>query len=318
MLHVILHRAKRAAQIVQREALGAKSVTSLGLRVENAKTAKIYRGNLSKLVHSDQEARLAVVIHLFYIENWPLFREKLQNILHLSYDLFITLPQQNEDFMEKLRHDFPTAQYIVVPNRGRDVLPFVMTATRLYELRYDYVLKVHSKKSTHWDGGQSWLETTLDQLLPRDNKCIEAIVTALARPGTGVIGPAEYYYPLTVNFDANGTHMTRILSRLFNKDVAWSCLQKNRQEYGFFGGTMFWARLDAIEPILSVAKVGHFEQEAGQIDGTCAHAFERLFCIVPELNGKTMYELNTKAMQKREYKSGNIPEWSELSKSKKK
>jgi lipopolysaccharide biosynthesis protein len=50
-------------------------------------------------------------------------------------------------------------------------------------------------------------------------------------------------------------------------------------ESGFFAGTMFWVRLEALRPLMD-AHLGEwqFETEGGQIDGTLSHAVERIFC----------------------------------------
>jgi lipopolysaccharide biosynthesis protein len=48
----------------------------------------------------------------------------------------------------------------------------------------------------------------------------------------------------------------------------------------FISGSMFWARLDALTPILDAhLDESEFEPEGGQIDGTFAHALERAFAL---------------------------------------
>jgi lipopolysaccharide biosynthesis protein len=302
--------AKQGVRVARKGLQGARGYAN---EVRNTRIQITYARALRTLEFPDKRGsqKLAVIIHLYYVDNWPLFKQKLTNLSGLSFDLFLTIPKENEAFMSDVKRDFPKARYIIVPNRGRDVLPFIMIAKALLAEGYEYVLKFHSKKSTHWGGGQSWLEATMNQLLPSDPKKVVGIIKKLENPSTGIIGPSDYYYPLTINFEANGVHMTKVLQRLYGKNAAWGCLQKNRQEYGFFGGTMFWARLDALQPLLERPGVARFEKENGQIDGTYAHALERLFCIVPELDGKNMYELKPSGVRARAYKSDNIPEWSE-------
>ena len=49
---------------------------------------------------------------------------------------------------------------------------------------------------------------------------------------------------------------------------------------GFFAGTMFAARSVALEPAMSLAiSPDQFEPETGQVDGTLAHALERIFTL---------------------------------------
>ena len=274
---------------------------------------RYYRNELSKVFRTSEyngKSKFAVIIHLFYVENWPLFKHKLELLPVGMYDIFITIPKQNEYFSEKILQDFPKAQVIKVPNRGRDVLPFIKVARVLQKAEYKAVLKFHSKKSTHRDDGQDWLESMLDQIIPEDPVVLDKIIQAVSKNNFGALGPADVYYPLTINFPANGKHMTDIVSEVFNRRTANLILQEKRKEYGFFGGTMFWISLDAIKPLLSY-DTARFEAEAGQIDATFAHALERMFCIIPEIEGRYMYDSDGNTVSDRSYISDNVPEWSE-------
>lgn len=254
--------------------------------------------------------RFAVVVHLFYLDNWSLFKRKLLLLPKNKFDLYITMPKENLQFADTIRMDFPKATIVIVKNRGRDVLPFIITAQKLYRNGYKTVLKFHSKKSVHREDGQEWLESMLDQIIPEDGDRLDEILSIIKEDNFGLLGPASVYYPLTVNFPANGVHMTKILRRLYGRKVAQNELQTNRKEYGFFGGTMFWINISKISNLINLPFL-RFEKEAGQIDGTLAHALERLFCLVPEISGSNIYEADGKTVRQRDYRSENIPEWSE-------
>lgn len=253
---------------------------------------------------------IAVVIHLYYTDNWPLFKKKLRNISSQKFDIFITIPKQNTIFIDEIRKVFPAATVLTVPNHGRDVVPFLQVARVLKQAGYEIVLKFHSKKSTHRADGQEWLEDMLNKLLPSDNELVNSLVNKLQQPNTGIVGPSDVYYPLTVNFPANGLHMTRALKKLYGSNIAYNILQRRRKEYGFFAGTMLWMRLDAIDKLLDFP-VWYFEQEKGQIDATFAHAIERLLCLIAEIDQKKIYEISSTNIMERTYQSENIPDWSE-------
>jgi lipopolysaccharide biosynthesis protein len=57
----------------------------------------------------------------------------------------------------------------------------------------------------------------------------------------------------------------------------------------FISGSMFWARLPSLHPLLDASLSEYdFETEAGQIDGTFAHAVERVFGICAKDAGFTV------------------------------
>jgi lipopolysaccharide biosynthesis protein len=54
----------------------------------------------------------------------------------------------------------------------------------------------------------------------------------------------------------------------------------------FFAGSMFWARVKALEPVRKLAlRDDDFEPELGQVDGTLAHAMERVFAMAAQRAG---------------------------------
>lgn len=49
---------------------------------------------------------------------------------------------------------------------------------------------------------------------------------------------------------------------------------------------MFWVRLEALRPLLDAhLDLWEFEPESGQVDGTGAHAIERLFALCVRASG---------------------------------
>jgi lipopolysaccharide biosynthesis protein len=254
----------------------------------------------------------AVVIHLYHLERWPLFHEALLRLREngCEYDLFITLPPTNIHFTDTIKQSFSEARVVQLRNHGRDVRPFMIVATLLKEMGYTATLKLHSKKSTHRSDGKEWLEGMVRDLVPQSITIQRRLEELLHSKKTGVIGPSDVYYPLSVNFPANGVHMSRVCNKIFSKKVSYEVLQKNRKAYGFFAGTMFWVRLDAIDQLFA-PRFWRFEKEAGQIDGTFAHALERLYCVVPEVAGRALYEVGSKGVVRRSYESSHIPDWSE-------
>ena len=260
-------------------------------------------------------ADLAVILHLFYPDMWPLFQKKLR-LLPTPFDLFISVPFEKYGIAKEVVHHSDGEVVIVpLPNRGRDILPFLKIAKALKGLGYNNILKLHTKKSPHRKDGDFWSSSMIDNLLP-SKSMVTKIISLLEDEKTGIIGPRGEYLQLSVNFEANGVHLTQILNRIYPKDVQFQILQKNRHEHGFFAGSMFWVKCAALSPLIDspFTSSAYYEREAGQIDGTFAHAMERAFSLVSEIDNRKIYEVSANRLGRIPYRTDNIPDWSDVRK----
>lgn len=89
-----------------------------------------------------KSTKLAVVVHIFYEEEWLYIESRLRMLEGIEYDLFITLSARCESVAKDIRAKHEDVHIWSVPNRGRDVLPFLFAACRLQELGYESVLKL--------------------------------------------------------------------------------------------------------------------------------------------------------------------------------
>lgn len=263
-------------------------------------------------LRKQRAADLATVVHLYYPDLWPVLTSHLRELSVMPFDLFVSVSGHGAEAVQAIRTDFPTARIVSVPNRGRDLAPFVSLARPLRAMGYEFVLKLHSKKSRHRPLGRGWLQEIVANLVPQSYEVQKAILSTLRRSDTGLIGARRQYFALPVNYRPNRRHLLRVLASATSRAHA-QVIDDHRWDYGFFAGTMFWARLDAIQPVLDQRfKPRDFDPERGQIDGTLAHGLERALSLVPELNGRVMYEVSAEAIAPVEYGAGRIPEWSDL------
>jgi lipopolysaccharide biosynthesis protein len=188
-----------------------------------------------------------------------------------------------------------------------------MLAPHLQKLGYKSFLKLHSKRSTHRTDGEDWFSTILNGLVPSDKSLVKATLAKLDDPKTGIICPENQYVSLRVNYRANQHHVNGLIADA-TSEVTQRKLDSNVGDYGFAAGTMFWARFDAIKSLLSRYTARNFETEQGQIDGTFAHALERVFTVLPELNGLNIYEIGESSLERIQYDSGIVPDWSDIHK----
>jgi glycosyltransferase involved in cell wall biosynthesis len=218
--------------------------------------------------------QVAIVLHLFHLDLWPLFKQRLLEV-PVDSDLYITTPDYLCDEVRRMvLTDLPNAQIFGFENRGRDVGPLIQLLKFVPLHRYELVLKIHSKKSTHRVGsqGDAWRDDLLNGLLPTGRTHLILDYFANNKK-VGIAGPDLYLTPLAESF--------------YHPDTIthWNHLTQTRTKYPadthFFAGTMFWARGSIF---LELAKLNinqsNFEIESGQLDGTLAHALERYFPIL--------------------------------------
>jgi rhamnosyltransferase len=231
-------------------------------------------------------ARIAVCLHLFYPDLWPTLRAALNAIPEL-WDLYVSVPAfACTSALARIAEEHPSVRFMPCANRGRDVLPFLdWLAMGVFD-RYDAVCKLHSKRSPHTRHGARWLAQILESLLV-DPKAIARLIERMrSTPNLGLIGPRA-----VVIGPGHSSHLgynSRALAFLMRR----ASLPKAALGSPFFAGTMFWFRPAALTGLRALGlKEGDFPIEMGQMDGTPAHALERLICPLVEQAGYTVGDI---------------------------
>jgi lipopolysaccharide biosynthesis protein len=145
------------------------------------------------------------------------------------------------------------------------------------------VLKLHTKRSTHRQDGEVWRHDLLDKLLAPQRA--QRILAAMnSDPHLGLVGAEGHLQPISYYWGANRETVAYLCTRL---GIAPAQIEHDR----FVAGSMFWVRLDALRPLLD-AHLGEdeFETEQGQVDGTLAHAIERVFALAAAASGCQLKE----------------------------
>jgi hypothetical protein len=200
---------------------------------------------------------IAVVIHLYYVDQWIELNSFLKNIT-IDFDVFVSIPHDS-DYEHEILKFFPNAFVYKVDNVGRDVAPFMQILSKLQS--YSAVCKIHTK-------GNQWLHRywrleLLNKLLG-DSNLINMIVGAFQKDkDLMLLGPRSLYL--------DGPRY--IMGSL---NFIKSLNLPEPPNWGFFGGTMFWIRPVAYqkfqEDFKELMYVKHDEK-----DYHPEHALERLF-----------------------------------------
>tara|TARA_B100000609_G_C17127384_1_gene388315 strand:- start:215 stop:910 length:696 start_codon:yes stop_codon:yes gene_type:complete len=210
----------------------------------------------------------------------------LKNIPY-KFDIYISIPDPLKlDFIEELfLQSFPESKVTVrvVENRGRDMAPlFVEFAS--YINKYDIVCHVHTKKSPHLDNLSFWSDYLFSHVLGSEN-IVQSIVTKIIEsPDVGIVYPL--HYPRVIPAVALG--LTDSEFSRFNSLANELGIDSIRDKYlmRFPSGSFFWARTDAIRPLLNAGiAIDDFELEKGKTSGTFPHVLERMLGYLPEALG---------------------------------
>jgi lipopolysaccharide biosynthesis protein len=253
--------------------------------LEATRVARVRAEVVSLYRSRAQVGALAVIIHAFYIDVFRDFVEQLRAVLPMfecPIALYVSTTSQLEadvrSACESLCVEFGV---FVVPNRGRDVLPFLQILRSIDLKRFDLVLKLHTKKSPHRPDGDVWRADVCSKLLCADVVgCVREFFET--NPAVGFVGPHGYVVPVSEYWGSNERHILDLAMRLGVASVDLESLR-------FIAGTMFYCRVSALAPLMGI-ELGPacFEEEAGQIDGTLAHAVERGFALSARSVGMTI------------------------------
>ena len=213
-----------------------------------------------------------VVIHAWYPD---VFAELLQELRQVDagFRIVVTTSPELVPAMHAVASRAGTdLEIIEYENRGRDILPFLHVAGRLLDEGEQIVLKLHTKRSLHRPDGGSWRRELVGSLLSAER--VPGILGAFAADSTlGLVAPEGHVQPLNFYWGAN-EDAARYLAVRAGIDPP----DAERDE--FIAGSMFWVRLEALRPLLDAhLDEWEFEPESGQVDGTFAHALERMFIL---------------------------------------
>lgn len=221
--------------------------------------------------------KIAVHLHLYYIDMQDYFIEKLNNI-GTEFTLFISVSKKVDvdSIKVKFENSIENAANVIVEkvqNRGRDIAPLIITfGSRL--LSFDYICHIHTKKQSSYVDNRLWCDEIVDTLLGSKSKTNQNL-NLLYNSARFVYNEPNASIPL----DRGGWTANYIIA----KEIIERFTKYNIDDFPsiyFPQGSMFWARAEVLKEFLSLPLKYHdFPKEPIPEDGTIAHALERLFLI---------------------------------------
>lgn len=235
--------------------------------------------NAKKTSNPAQIEKLAIVIHAFYPDVLAEILAMIgQNSKH-GLKLFVSTSAQNHNQTDiLLKAAGMHYKLLTVENKGRDMLPFLMMLPHVKTEGFDLVLKLHTKKSNHLNRPAKWSADLFNKLLGVG--VIDRIWKTFEQyPEIGMIGPEGHILPMWLYYGANALQV----KSLATKSAVDAALMRGLL---FPAGSMFYARMEVLEPLMLLSlSDADFEPEAGQKDGTLAHAIERFIPLLARKNG---------------------------------
>ena len=239
----------------------------------------------------NQPGKIAIQAHIFYLD---LLDEMATYCANMPYKFDALISIVDGSAADKVRNTFKKIPNVekcvvrVVPNRGRDVAPFLVGFGDLLP-QYDFIAHIHSKKSLYTGNEQqNWRKYLFEALLGTPERLRKIFKAFDENPRVGLIYPQ----PSTI--------MPYIACTwLSNRAVGQNLLQRmnipmpKTTYFDFPVGTMFWARGNALRKFFKLGlTIEDFPPEQKQNDGTIAHAFERSVALATTSEGMDFYEFS--------------------------
>ena len=102
-----------------------------------------------------------------------------------------------------------------------------------------------------------------------------------------MIGPSGHILPMSLYYGGNA-------QKVLSLSLEMGLKKEQLQNLHFTAGTMFYARREALLPVMALGLAeSQFETEDKQLDGTMAHALERVFASGLIASGLIMADTNS-------------------------
>lgn len=226
-----------------------------------------------------RQPRILAILHGYYTDLLP---DMFDQIAALGLDIRLLVTTDSEEKVSTAKtliaaYGF-SGNAVLCQNRGRDVAPFLIEGAKHLD-DAEIILHLHTKKSPHDSVYAGWGDFLRANLIG-SREIVLSILKILAESPVGLVY-SDHFPPVNDlrNWGFNWDHARGLLERI-------GCHIEADTPLEFPTSTMFWARREAIEPLFNLGLTYEdFEPEAGQIDGTLAHAIERSVLFVAEHAG---------------------------------
>jgi len=242
----------------------------------------IHSANRPHGISNKELPKTALHLHLHYPE---VAREIFARLKLSTFqpDLFISVTSEEgrrRVLKQVDEYQFSVMNIKVVPNRGRDISPLFSAFPEIFEGGYECVGHLHGKKSVHLDAdfAKKWAKFLYENLLGGHDPMMWSVMNAMQEdPSIGLVFPDD---PHVVGWDENHSLAANLAERMGMESPL------SDSSINFPVGTMFWARCQALQPLLKLhLQWEDYPQEPLPHDGSILHAIERLLPVIVKQSG---------------------------------
>lgn len=250
------------------------------------------------------EPKIAVIAHVFYSDMWEEIYDYIKNIPY-KYDLYIsTSSDEDADILKEKTESIgsPVDIRVVEENRGRDMSSLFITFKDIgVSDKYDYVCRVHSKKSPQngFSRADSFKKHLYQNLLGSPEYISNLIGLMNKNSDIGLVFPPLVHigYPTMGHAWFANYAPTAALCKKLGIEVP---LDDDTPVAAF--GTMFWFRPAALRPLFEHNwKWTEFNAEPAHVDGGLSHVLERIISYVSKNEGFSVYSVMTPKQAEKNY-----------------
>ena len=235
---------------------------------------------------------VAVIVHLYYGDLLDIVASYLDNLSGKADLYFSVRDGCFPEIENNIKQRYPNAVVVSYPNHGRDVVPFLHVFSHIVDFGYKAICKIHTKKSKHREDGDQWRDDVFTKLL--GNKTAITACLSKIKSGSGIVAPSGHLLDGSNYWGSNAIRVTELAIKM-------GCPQEWIDNFFFPAGTMFWFKPEALKPLMALnLKPDDFEVESGQVDGTTAHAVERLLGLSAMRAGFTVMETTEMSSEEKE------------------
>jgi len=234
--------------------------------------------------------KMAVHLHIHYVDQLPQILCYLKNLEDADYDLFVTTTAPT-DSLSAIKSAYPTAKIWNVPNLGYDIGPFIDFLHHINLDDYEYILKLHtkgktSKNYTRLNGNRFdnalWGRVLWDSQLATKERLQTNLKILESNSTVGMVGSKYCITSASRDYNKLLPQINAELEKLNFSPVT---------KLSFVAGSMYLVRAKCLEPLLHY-KINDFSTTDGNVkEGTLAHIIERIIGVLVEAQGYTIREI---------------------------